>query len=278
MSTKLPPFTEWHGNGIRAKVRIPEELRFLFPVETQGHRTAKTKWKRFLYRNLETSDPAVADLAAREFVAAARKLFNRLGRKGIDHKMLRAEAYRWSKAIKADPNSCKPPLTEQSNLPPISPEELEELLEQAVFSEFDALVDRAYDLEQQSGHARTLHFFNLASGRCRPIRTEGEEWLKSPKYSPATRNKYRKLIEVLITWCNTNRIRPLIEEMDSRRVHRFLSRRTALVRNEKAKANEKAALGSLWRWSNAKLKTNIESKFEGREHWIGDTGNNPWTK
>lgn len=275
---KPPPFTEWHGNTYRGKVRIPEGLRFLFPVKERGKPRATTAFKRFLYKDLGTCDRNEAAEAANAFVAKARRLFTRMGCQGSNPDELRPEAQRWRKAIEADPNSIpSSPIDLQATIP-MTLEELEALETDPIYSEFDALVDRATDLQWELGHARTMVFFNIASGKTRPINEAIEDWLRSTEYSTATQKRYRKVVETLADWCVARRIPPMIEAIDPKRAHSFLARKPNSVRRDKATANERATLSRLWQWSNAKLASDLRSKIEGHEDWIGDLGENPWRK
>lgn len=273
---KPPPFTEWHGNTYRAKIRIPEELRHLFPVMERGRPSAKTSLKRFLYKDLQTDDPDEAAVAATVFVAKMRKRFRRMGRQDGKLSELRPEVLRWRKAIETSPNSNIFSQAQTQNAAPITAEELMALETAPVYSEADALVDRAYEIENTRGHARAMSFFNLASGRTRLISEAMEGWLQSEKYSDATRKRYRKVVEALIEWCKDHRILPVIEEIDSKRANRFLSNHPS--RQTKASDNERAALSRLWHWSNTKLMSDLKLNLEGHEVWIGDLGENPWRR
>lgn len=188
---------------------------------------------------------------------------------------LLSEAQRWKKAINSDVNSASSDQS-LSTADAINVEELEALGIDQRYTEFDALVDRAYDLERRLGHARTMNFFNLASGKTKPISDAMESWLSSEEYSPATQARYRKIIENLIVWCRSRRIPPVIEAIDSKRASKFLERHSD--RQEKAIANERAALSRLWQWSTTQLMSKLKSQIAGHEDWIGDTGENPWRK
>lgn len=263
---KPPPYTEWHGNHYRAKLRIPEQLRFHFPINKSG-----TRFKKFLFENLHTDDDVEAATAAQAFVHRMQRLFGRIARRDRIPAGLLSEAQRWQNALRDD---TRPSNSEDASAEPITAEELQSLGLEQHYSEFDALVDRAYDLQDKIGHARTMRFFNLASGRTTSIYAEMEDWLRFQTYSPATHARYRKTVEDLIAWCRSNRIPGTIEAINVKRAGRFLSRRGN--RDRKAIANERAALSSLWNWSNAQLMSDLRAQVEPQEGWTGDRGENPW--
>lgn len=265
---KPPPYTEWHGNHYRAKLRIPEQLRFHFPIDESG-----TRFKKFVYENLRTDDPREAAPAALAFVDRMQRRFRRLARRDRTPPGLLSEAQRWRKNIPPEDN----PLTARG-LPasgqPINAIELHALDLEQRYSEFDALVDRAYELEGKIGNARTMRFFNLASGRTTSIAASAENWLRSESYSAATRAKYRRTVEDLIKWCRSSRIPAEMEAINAQRARRFLSRRTN--RDQKSIANERATLSRLWDWSNVQLVSDLMSRTRDLEAWSGDRGDNPW--
>jgi hypothetical protein len=267
---KPPPYTEWHGNHYRAKLRIPEELRIYFPIDGSS-----SSYKTFLYENLRTDDPSQAELAARVFVDRMRRLFARKARGDQAPRGLLSEAARWRNNLPPKDN----PLLQDGQPttgPAINAEELEALGLVQQYTEADALVDRAYELEDRMGSARAMQFFKLASQRTTPIASGMEDWLQSESYSGATCERYRRIVHNLIGWCESNRLSAHIEEINSQRAARFLSR--GGDRNEKVIANERAALSRLWDWSNARLMLELKSQSAGLDDWTGDHGPNPWRK
>jgi hypothetical protein len=265
---KPPPHTEWHGNHYRAKLRIPEQLRIHFTIDESGSR-----FKKFLYENLRTDDPAEAAEAAEAFVVRMQRRFKRLARRDRIPSGLLSEARRWSSNLTPENN----PAIQRGQPapgPPIDAEDLEALGLERPYTEGDALVDRAYDLEERIGTARAMRFFNQATGRTTPIATAMEDWLRSRPYTAATRRKYQKTVEDLIDWCRSNRIPAAIEEINFQRATRFISRHGS--RNSKAIDNERAALSSLWERSNERLMAESISRAGNLEDWAGDRGDNPW--
>lgn len=265
---KPPPHTEWHGNYYRAKLRIPEQLRIHFPIDESGSRS-----KKFLYENLRTDDPAEAAEAAQAFVVRMQRRFKRLARRDRIPSGLLSEARRWSSNLTPENNPAIQ-RGEVASGSSIDAEELEALGFEPLYGEGDALLERAYDLEEKIGLARAMRFFNLATGRTTLIATAMEDWLRSKPYTAATRRKYQKAVENLIDWCRSNRIPAAIEEITVQRATRFISRHDS--RNSKAINNEKAALSSLWECSNASLMSELISRAGSLEDWAGDRGDNPW--
>lgn len=265
---KPPPYTEWHGNHYRAKLRIPEQLRFHFPIGESG-----TRFKKFVYENLRTDNPADAASAAQAFVSRMKRRFRRLARRDRTPPGLLSEARRWRTNVAPEDNPMFSSGSSASG-EPINAEELHALGLEQRYSEYDALVDRAYDLEDKIGQARAVRFFNLASGRTTSIAAGIEDWLRSESYSAATCARYRRTVKDLIRWCRSNRIPAEIEAINAQRARRFLSRRSN--RDQKAIANERAALSRYWDWSNNHLVSDLMSRSHGLEGWTGDRGDNPW--
>jgi hypothetical protein len=231
-------------------------------------------YKTFLYENLRTDDPAEAALAAKVFVDRMRRLFAR--RAGENQPLgLLSEARRWRSNLPPE-DSLSNQLEQPTSGPPINAEDLEALGFGQQYTEADALVDRAYELEDVMGTARAMRFFNLASKRTTPIASSMDDWLQSEAYSAATCVRYRRTVQDLIAWCGSNRIPADMEEINHPRAARFLSRRGD--RNGKAIANEKATLSRLWDWSNARLMTLLTPQSAALDGWTGDHGANPWRK
>ncbi|SCB52111.1 hypothetical protein GA0061098_1016168 [Bradyrhizobium shewense] len=264
---KPPPYTEWHGNSYRAKLRIPEKLRFHFPIDQ-----SETRFKRFVYENLRTDDPEEARAAALAFVDRMQSRFRRIARRHQLPAGLLSESQRWRSALATKVLSLG--LNGAATGASINANGLQSLGLEQRQSEFDALVDRAYDLQERIGHARAVRFFNFVVGRTTAVSAEMEGWLRSKAYSMATRARYRKIANSLIEWCHSNRIPATIEAINTKRAQRFLSRRGDQYR--KAAANERAALTQLWDWSNARLMFDLKAYIEAHEHWTGDSGDNPW--
>ncbi|MBR0812159.1 hypothetical protein JQ544_11535 [Bradyrhizobium diazoefficiens] len=265
---KAPPYTEWHGNHYRAKLRIPEQLRFHFPIDESG-----TRFKKFLYANLRTDNPIEAASAAQAFVDRMQRRFRRIARRDRTPPGLLSEARRWRNNIAPEENPIIPGGSPEAGQP-VNAEELHALGLEQRYSEYDALVDRAYDLLDNIGHARAMRFFNLASGRTTSLAASVEDWLRSESYSAATCARYRKTVKDLINWCRSNRIPAEIEAINAQRARRFLSRRNN--RDQKAIANEKATLSRLWDWFNVHLMSDLMSRTHDFEVWTGDRGDNPW--
>lgn len=241
-----------------------------FPADKSG-----TAYKTFLYKNLGTSDPIEAAKAAQEFVKQKRRIFLRKAGGDRSSQGLLSEARRWRSNIRPEDNRSIQQ-GEPASGPAICAEQLEELGLEQEYTEGDALVDRAYDLEAASGTARAMRFFNLSSGRTTPIADTLDEWLRSETYAVATCNRYRRTVKELIDWCRSSRIPADMEEIDDHRAARFLSRSND--RNSKTIANEKATLSSLWEWFNSQLMARLVADANGLNEWIGDHGDNPWRK
>lgn len=241
-----------------------------FPVDEPG-----CGYKTFLYENLRTDDPSQAKLAAQVFVDRMRRLYARKAKGDQTPRGLLSEAARWRSNL---PPKDNPPIqgVRPTTGPPINVEDLEVLGLEQQYTEADALVDRAYALEDRMGSARAMHFFKLASERTTAIATIMKEWLRSESYSRATCERYGRIVQNLIGWCESNRISADLEEINRQRAARFLSRRG--TRNDKAIANERAALSRLWDWSNTHLMLEIRSQSTGLDDWTGDLGANPWRK
>ncbi|NYG46516.1 hypothetical protein GGD67_003987 [Bradyrhizobium sp. IAR9] len=202
-----------------------------------------------------------------------QRRFRRFARRDRTPPGLLSEAQRWRNNIPAEDN----PLTASGSPAsgqPINAEDLHALGLEQRYSEFDALVDRAYELDDKIGNARALRFFNLASGRTTSIAASAESWLRSESYSAATRDRYRRTVEDLINWCRSCRIPAEMEAINARRARRFLSRR--INRDQKAIVNEKATLSRFWDWSNFHLVADLMSRTGDLEAWSGDRGDNPW--
>ena len=241
-----------------------------FPIDEPG-----CGYKTFLYENLRTDDPSQAGLAAQVFVNRMRRLFARKAKGDQTPQGLLSEAARWRSNL---PPKGNPPIKggQPAAGPPINMQELEVLGFEQQYTEADALVDRAYALEERMGSARAMRFFKLASDRTTAIATIMNDWLRSESYSGATCERYGRIVQSLIGWCESNRISADLEEINRQRADRFLSRRGN--RNDKAIANERAALSRLWDWSNAHLMLELRSQSAGLDDWTGDRGANPWRK
>lgn len=202
-----------------------------------------------------------------------QRRFKRLARRDRIPPGLLSEARRWRSDLTPD-NNPSIQRGQPASGPPINAEDLEALGLEQPYTPGDALADRAEDLEEKIGSVRAMRFYNLACGRTTSIATIMEDWLRSKSYTGATRRKYQKTVEDLIDWCRSNRIPADIEEINVQRATRFISRHSS--RNSKAVANERAALSSLWKWSNERLMSELKSRADNLEDWAGDRGDIPW--
>ena len=110
--------------------------------------------------------------------------------------------------------------------------------------EADALVDRAYEVEEKFGAARAHEFYRYASREATPLSDHLETWLREKDFTGRTKRQHRYALRDLERWCRKNAIGATLEAVTRKVAGRYISQDLSVGRAVKT-ANKQISAYSI---------------------------------
>jgi integrase len=231
---KLGRYLEWHGDRIRAVVKISPSLQSHF---------GKTKLKETLP---EGTTPRHAEVLKWEVVTRLKRQIHD-AKSGAAKDTLTDEALKLREARRTE-------------APFEYIDDQGQLVQENLID--DAIVARAEAVETAHGEATAKAFADIAFGRKTPLRAQLVQMFERGRLGVGYQQDIERAIDRLETWCEKERVPPVIESVNVETASRYIHQQFVLLKVHHRTANKDiSALSSYWK-SLKKLQ--------------GIKGPNPW--